>query len=283
MKVLNELFKYFFSFVLALAVLSLLICSILNSSVLKKEYFISALEKTDYYQKVYDLAYENFSIYVMQSGFESSVFDGIISINKVKEDTNNIFSSIYDNRDYPVDTDIIKANLRDNINKHLQDSGVKAEEKSLKKFENVIVEQYIYSVNYHTSVIKELANGLAKVRDIINSVDIAAKLALAVSLFMIILLNIKNIRVIINSIGVSALFIGVLSILFKSFINQFFDFDVLLVINKALTDLLEYILNSLYIQLQVYGIAFLLIGLCLILLGSYSQAKQGKKVSNNEK
>ena len=65
-----------------------------------------------------------------------------------------------------------------------------------------------------------------------------------------------------------------LSILFKFFIDQFFNFDVLLVVNKALTDLLEYLLNSIYNTLLIYGIGFSVIGLFLILAGSYKQAKQ---------
>lgn len=278
---INEICKYIFSIILALGIFVLIICGIASDTILKKEYIFSVFDEIDYYQKVYDLTYENFSIYVMQSGFNEDIFDGIVTLDKVKNDTQIIFTDIYDGKNDEVNLEVVKENLRSNINNYLEKSGVKAEEKSLKMYEDVISEQYRYSVNYHTSVIETLSKGVNTAKEIISRAEVFAKLAIAVSLFMIIILNIRNNFIIVNSLGVCFLFLGVLSISFKLFIDQFFNFDVLLVINRALTDLLEFLLNSIYSKLLIYGIVFGIIGLCLIVLGSINQTKRKSKVNKD--
>ncbi len=278
MKMFKEFLKYVFSIVLALGVLVLIVCGVANNTVLKKEFIYSALRDTNYYQKVYDLVYDNFSIYVMQSGFDESVFNDIVTLDKVEKDTKIIFTNIYENKTDIVDTDEIKVKLRKNIDEFLENTGVKAEEKSLKKYENIISEQYKYSVNYHTAVIETLSKGLNTVNSIQAKVKVMAEIAIAVSLFMLIILNLSTPVVALNNLGVGSLFLGILSISLKLFINQFFNFDLLLVVNKALTNLLEFILNSIYSQLMLYGICFVIAGLFLIIVGSYMQAKKNTKV-----
>ena len=137
-------------------------------------------------------------------------------------------------------------------------------------------EQYKYSINYHTTIIKTLSDGLKVANKIIAKADIIAKIAIAISLFMILLLNLKNFVALFNALGVSSLFFGVICILLKVFINQFFNFEILLVVSKALTDLLEFILNSIYDKLLLNGIWFTVMGVFLIIVGSYLQAKKSK-------
>ena len=120
MKVIINIIKYIAIILLTCAIIELLIINIVSSTILSKQYVLSKLEETNYYEEIKKEIESSFENYIGQSGLDEDVIIDIVSLEKIKEDTNIIITNIYDGTEKTVDTTEIETNLKNNIEASLE-------------------------------------------------------------------------------------------------------------------------------------------------------------------
>ena len=88
-------FKFPLTFLLCLNLLILSILLPLKYTLFNEEYMKQELIRQNYDTKVYEEIKTQMNHYLIQSGLDESVFDNIITEEKIKEDITNNLTSLY--------------------------------------------------------------------------------------------------------------------------------------------------------------------------------------------
>ena len=115
MKKVKSIFRYIFAIVLIVSIVIFTIINILNSTLLDKSFVLKILDETGYYDKVLGYAQNNFENYIIQSGLDKTVIDGIITREDVVNDTQKILNNIYNNIEEKINAENLKTKLQANI------------------------------------------------------------------------------------------------------------------------------------------------------------------------
>jgi len=135
----KNIISYIPSFIMVALIIAIVAVSFLQNKVLNEDYWKMQMEQNNYYEKLEDTVNDGFENYIMQSGMDSSVFEGIYDLDKVKEDTNSIVHAILNNEEFKIDTSTIREKLDNNIRKYIKDNKVlvnKTTENQIQNFEN---------------------------------------------------------------------------------------------------------------------------------------------------
>jgi len=95
----KNIISYIPSFIMVALIIAIVAVSFLQNKVLNEDYWKMQMEQNNYYEKLEDTVNDGFENYIMQSGMDSSVFEGIYDLDKVKEDTNSIVHAILNNEE----------------------------------------------------------------------------------------------------------------------------------------------------------------------------------------
>ena len=117
----KNIISYILSFIMVALIITIVAVSFLQNKVLNEDYWKIQMEQNNYYEKLEDTVNDGFENYIMQSGMDSSVFEGIYDLDKVKEDTNFIVHAILNNEEFKIDTSTIREKLDNNIRKYIKD------------------------------------------------------------------------------------------------------------------------------------------------------------------
>ena len=99
----KNIISYILSFIMVALIITIVAVSFLQNKVLNEDYWKIQMEQNNYYEKLEDTVNDGFENYIMQSGMDSSVFEGIYDLDKVKEDTNSIVHAILNNEEFKID------------------------------------------------------------------------------------------------------------------------------------------------------------------------------------
>ena len=217
--------------------------------------------------------YSDFSSYTMQSGFDNTILSNIVSQSKVIDDTKLIINNIYDGTNQKVETTSIRENLDKNIENFLNVNGLTAEKNSLKEFDNLMVSTYIGTINSYDKAETTANKILSKINNVINKLNIILKVIVVLLTIVLIATCIFKYFKLISLIGDGMLFIGIILIIGKLFVDSLICFDKLLVLNKSLTITLKYIYEDITYNIIPVGIITSIIGIVLIFVGNYVYLK----------
>ena len=162
------LLYYLLEFCLTVSIFITLILLILKITILNKNYFLDKLEKSDYYHELYLDINEDFSNYIMQSGFDSSIVDNLFDENSLKKVINNNVDNFYKGKEISVDTEEVEKKLETNINNYLESNNITAsDDNELKLFVNEISNIYKDRIIIHKSLSK-FSSKFAKLSKLAN-------------------------------------------------------------------------------------------------------------------
>ena len=99
----KNIISYILSFIMVALIIAIVAVSFLQNKVLNEDYWKMQMEQNNYYEKLEDTVNDGFENYIMQSGMDSSVFEGIYDLDKVKEDTNSIVHAILNNEKFKIE------------------------------------------------------------------------------------------------------------------------------------------------------------------------------------
>lgn len=268
MKLVKTIIKYVITIMIAITMILFLVVNLASSTILNKNYVLSKLEETDYYNKIYEEVKSNFENYIHQSGLEESVLEDIISKEKVKKDTELIISNLYDGLEEKIDTQEIKDNLNKNIEETLGNSKLVVTQKNaIDTLIEKICDEYTTTIS-HYEYEKQINNAYLK---IMKYIEVAKKIVLvviAIGVILLLLLNIRRIYKAFSLLGVSLTSAGIFFIIVNIFINMRIKVQTILILNDAISATLRNILTELLNSINSYGYIMLGVGLVLIIISN---------------
>ena len=249
-------------FLLATIVLTTLNCTLLSTVNIKKK-----LVNSNYYEETKNIIVESCKDYVMQSGFDESIMNDVVNTYDVQFDVDGLVDYIYEEKDFEVHSNIIRANLDKNINEYIVNNNYQVNEetqKSINDFENTIQEIYERNIEYSADTVKQIAGVTHKIKKI---VPIAMIICGIISVILILL--IKEISS--PSVGITALSTGAVLVFLKLYSGTSFAINNILLMNKAFSNTLISVANDIIQKLFVIGIALCVVGVIWII---YVEAKR---------
>ena len=250
----KNIISYILSFIMVALIIAIVAVSFLQNKVLNEDYWKMQMEQNNYYEKLEVTINDGFENYIMQSGMDSSVFEGIYDLDKVKEDTNSIVHAILNNEEFKIDTSTIREKLDNNIRKYIKDNKVlvnKTTENQIQNFENAIVSTYSNSVSYSSSVIKSISKIVGRVRNIMPKALVLVVALLVIDAIAIIVLNIKNMRNIFRLAAIISFTIAGLSLVGIALEKHFLGIQSLTVLNENISIIVQIFVKEIYIILYV--------------------------------
>ena len=283
MKIVNNIVTYILVILLACAIIGAVFINIASSTILKKQYILNKLEETNYYaeiKKEIELSFEN---YIGQSGLDEDVIKDIVSLEKIKKDTNTIIQNIYDGTDITVDTTEIETNLKNNIESSLENKKLTiTQQKAIDEYIQTIAKQYKETMS-HTKYESNINNMINKVNKYIEIANKVAIIGIVVIWLLIILLNFKKQKRALSQIGISFAASGIFYIILKMYIDSKIKVSNIVVLNEAISNTVRTIGNDILSNIIFEGAILLCFGIFGILLGNFlSYSKKAKERKEQE-
>lgn len=282
MKVLTNIIRFILMVIITITIITFSIIAIVSSTILDKNYIISKLEETNFYEETYKLVESNFENYIYQSGLDETVLENICSQEKVKEDINIILSNIYDGTNQKIDTTVIAENLNNNIDK----LGIKTSKNAsaIDKFVDHICEEYKDTL-IHTSYEDNLNTAYNKIVKIGNQVTTMTIITFIIALVLIIIISIKCADKSVRNIGISLFSAGTFNIIVNKIILSKINVDGIKIFNDTFSKSLVTIIQEVLSEVLKSGIIIMLLGLVFIIIYAIIQLfkKDKKKLQTEEK
>ena len=266
MKLLKKIITFILMLILTMSILTYIIIKLINSSIMNETYILVKLNENDYYEKTYDQIEANFENYLQQSGLEEEVIKNIVTKEQIKKHTESILTNMYDGTNEQISTEQIKANLNENIKKSLGNRKLTTQETTaIEQFINVICEEYQRTI-LNTGYEKNVFNIYQKINKYINLAQKAILLTSGTSIILIIIIRAKRTYKGVSCIGTALLSTGGLILGLSFWVKTKIDLSKISILNEAFSDVLKNILQENANELIKNGIAFLSIGLIMIII-----------------
>lgn len=260
MKILVQIIKIILNIILVIAISLFIFINIANSTILKKDYILQVLEETKYYSEIEEEIQSSFENYIAQSGLDDEVLENIVPEEKIKNDTEIIISNIYEGTKQAVDITEIEENLKNNIEKSLDNNKLNISQKqAIEQFVNKICEQYKEAMSYtkYEDSINNVLNKINKYIDILKKVII---IAVVILLVIVLVINCKNILKGFSQIGIVLTTNGILCFILNLYINYKIRIGDILVLNSAISEVIKHIINVVLAYMIKYGIVLVICG-----------------------
>lgn len=265
MKIISNIVRFILIAILTICITAISVITIVSSTILDKNYIISKLEETNFYEEVYKLVESNFENYIYQSGLDETALNNICSKEKVEQDINLMISNIYEGTNKKIDTTPIKDNLNENIDK----LGVRNKKNSeaINQFVKHICEEYENTL-IHTEYENKIYNTYSKVVTILNKVRTATIIAICIDVVLILIISIKQISKFVQAIGISVLSSSIFGIVACNIVTGKVDIQGIKIFNDAFSKTLVTIIQELISKVQTLSIITLIIAIMLIIIYS---------------
>ena len=276
MKVIRKILSYLLGFVLALLIIvqTILVCTYNN--VLNEVNIQIQLKNTSYYYNIYSIIENTAKDFVMQSGFNEIVLDGVITESKVQNDLNSIINCVYNNKKIEINTNEMKEILHKNIKKQIEIKNYEVDKQTqieINEFEESIIKEYKANMFYSEDVINVITKYLQQVKQMALIGIIVMFIIIAVLGFMVFKLNKPT-------LGISFIIAGLFSIILKICSGVGVAINNILLLNWAFSKTLVYIINNIVKQIYTTGIIFTILGVAIII---YYEYEINKKIYKNKK
>lgn len=268
MKVIRIIFSIILSFILMLGILATSVLNIANKYT-TKDHLIAKFDEIDLYTQVYEEVRAGFEEYIYQSGLDVEILDKICNREKVKQDLLLVVDAMYGGGKVNIDTSEIKTNLSSEINKFVEAQNrklSKQEEENITKFEKLIVSSYENELSIYKKLQEQLPDSFNDDIKIITKIRNVCMIVTCVVGVLLLLINIKKIYSGISYIGVALFSSGILFVLTEKLINTSVNIDDIIILSKAMSNALIYIVKELLSAIGTYGVWYIVIGVIVIIL-----------------
>lgn len=265
MKIIANIARFILIAILTICIIAISAITIVSSTILDKNYIISKLEETNFYEEVYKLVESNFENYIYQSGLDETALNDICSKEKVEQDINIMLSNIYEGTNKKIDTTPIK----DNLNKNIDDLKVKNSRNSeaIDQFIKHICEEYENTL-IHTEYENKIHNTYNKAVNILDKVRTATIVVICIGAVLILITSIKQISKFVQAIGVSLLSSSVFEIIACNIVTSKVDIAGIKIFNDAFSKTIVTIMQEIINKVQTLGIITLVVAIVLIIIYS---------------
>lgn len=263
----KRLISYLLSIALVVSLFATIVLTTLNCTILSTVNVKKKIANANYYEETKNIIVESCKDYVMQSGFDESIMDGVVNTYDVQFDVDGLVDYIYEGKDFEIHSNLIRANLDKNINDYIVSNKYVVNEetqKSINEFEDNIQRIYERNIEYSKDTVKQIAEKNKKIKRIVPIAMIVCGI-ISVVLFLLI----KEIST--PSLGISALATGAILVFLKVYSGTTVAINNILLMNRAFSNTLISIANQIIQKLFVIGIILCVVGIAWII---YVEAKR---------
>lgn len=280
MKVITNIIKFIVLTILTVCIVSAGIITIVSSTILDQSYIMQKLEETNFYSDTYELVKSNFENYIYQSGLDEEVLNDICTKEKVKQDLNLILTNIYQGTDKKIDTTEIADKLNANIDK--LDIKNSKNSKAIEQFVTHICDEYTNTL-IHTKYENDINEMYSKVTKLLDKLYNAIVIVMVVDIIILIIINIKKSRKIIQDLGIALLSTSVFNIIINNIVNSKVNIQGIKIFNDTFSNSIISIIQEVLEKILSFGIGALVISLILIAIYAGITAKTELQDKKEEK
>lgn len=275
----KKIISYFFTFILIIMLLTTSVLLIAKSTVLDKEYVLSILDSTDYYNKTKQNIENAFGNYILQSGLEEDVIKDLYDDEKLKNDINSVIDSIYENKSLEIETGSIEEKLQERIDKVLEEHNKKLdrdEERAIEKFIKAITDSYITEVAYSTDMVAKISNIFNNQIKLLVSIGLITSIASLIVVLLIMLIINKS--KILHYLGIMLLSTGILIDLIPIVIKTNININTLLILNSSFSEMGINLINNILKSTLITGTIMTILGIIVVIICSIFEKRKIEKV-----
>jgi hypothetical protein len=283
MKIVRYILNIVLAFLLVIVMIAVVAVHFVSTTILSKEYVLSKLEETEFYLQVSREVQSGFENYIYQSGLPEDTIDNLYTDEMIKEDVNSVIDYIYDGTEVTSSEEQVKVALDNKINEFLESEGKVLNtqgKENVEKFENLIVDEYKENITVSKTVYNAIRDRLQQFINVYEKVKNIPLIALAVIIVLLILINIKDLALGINSMAISGLSAGILLKLGVSVVFKNIDIDNLVLLSTSFTNLIISIIKEILYTVSDYGTYFIIIGATVIIITAMLRSTVLKKIRN---
>ena len=280
MKVITNIIKFIVLTILTVCIVSVGIITIVSSTILDQSYIMQKLEETNFYSDTYELVKSNFENYIYQSGLDEEVLNDICTKEKVKQDLNLILTNIYQGTDKKIDT----AEIADKLNANIDKLDIKNSKnsKAIEQFVTHICDEYTNTL-IHTKYENDINEMYSKVTKLLDKLYNAIVIVMVIDIIILIVINIKKLRKIIQDLGIALLSTSVFNIIINNIVNSKVNIQGIKIFNDTFSNSIISIIQEVLEKILSFGIGALVISLILIAIYAGITAKTELQDKKEEK
>ena len=102
----------------------ILITFTLRITILNKNNIIKKLDKTNYYEKVYNETLDNMKYITKKTGYSSKILNDTFNVEDIKRNTKKYIESIYENKKIEINTEFLKENIEENLDNYIKENNL---------------------------------------------------------------------------------------------------------------------------------------------------------------
>ncbi len=281
MKILIGILKMILNIILILVISLLIFVNLATSTILNKNYILSKIEQTGYYEKIKLEIQSSFENYIAQSGFDENVMDNIVSEEKIKKDTETLVANIYDGTNTTIDTTEIEENLKRNIQNSLENKKLNiTQQNAIEQYITTISNQYKETIS-HTKYETNMNKALKQINKYVNIIKKCALIAIVILIIVILIVNCKNILRGLSQLGIVLTSSGLLYIILNIYIYAKIKIDNIVFLNDAISGVIKEIANNILYIISKSGIALLVVGIVIILISNFINNMKNNKLKSS--
>ncbi len=259
MNKIKVILSYLFGFIVSVSLFVLALLLIVKFSVFDKSFVYRVIDENNYYENVYKSISENIEDYMVSSGLDSSVLDGVVTFDDVKSDVKNYVDNMYNGKVYSADTSKMKDVLENNIKSFLSKQNLQVDSTSeLDLFASDVVSIYSKEVSLY-NMFDGYIPKIVKVNNLLNKCIVIDTIVLGIS--AVILLCLRFV-----SIGSSIMSSGLILLLVKWFVFERIDTNNVLIVSSNFSSVLRSIFRYISIYMLEVSVILIIIGFMFSLI-----------------
>ena len=228
---------------------------ILKFTVLNEKNVIKKLEKSNYYENVYNEIKDNMSYVTAKSGYSKKIVSDIFTQEDVKKDINNFVKSMYKGEHLQINVELLKENLNRNLEENIEEKNIVKTENEKSNYISKMTSIYKNEIRLMNQM-DNFSKSLSKFNNLTNIVIVLFALDLAV----IIIINKKILKkeeysVLFNTSALTMLGINLFMITIK--LNEIFIY------NNNITEIVKQLIKQPLRTSIVISIIYIIIGLII--------------------
>lgn len=252
--------SYIFEFIFSISFFLLIFLFVMSKSIFSKNYIYQELKQNNFYQKVYESAYDEMNNYLIPSGIPESAIKDTFTVSDIEKEFKKNIDNLFLNKTITIDTSIFEIKLKTNIEEYLSSNNLVITDN------NAIVE----FVKQMSNIYKEeltLSNTIPKVQNIFYKLIIYLNKGIKFLFVLTIVLLFINIIFFKNgAIATSFVTSGILFLVINIFIKNNVDIQNIFIYSKSISNVLQNISLKILNSYKLYGIIFIIIGMILCIL-----------------
>ena len=239
--------SYVLASLLAICLILMVLVATISSNIFNKKNIKKEFQESNYSSNLHEIIQNNERNYLLQSGFDESVFEGVVTENTVIIAVNEVINAIYDGNKVEVSTKELEETLDKNIQKQIEEKNYTVDDQAqadINEFKKVILDTYKDTILYSNDVMNQMSRYLKKAKKITTT----ATVVIAIIAIILAILTFKLRK---SSLGIALLIAGAFLIMIKVYSGVHMVINNILILNWAFSRTVTYILNRIINQLSI--------------------------------